>query len=128
MLRFTPGEMHVMTLLWEHGEMKPAQIQSLFPEPIKNPALRSYLAILLSKGHVTRRKVGKAYFYKATTRQQSAFRSTIREMLAAYGGGSVKTLMLNLIKSEKISAAELLELKRIADGEPSTERSRRENR
>ena len=61
MPRFTPGELKVMRLLWEHGEMKPADLQKRFPEPIKNPALRSYLTTLLEKGHVTRRLVGKAY-------------------------------------------------------------------
>ena len=39
MPRFTPGELKVMRLLWEHGEMKPADLQKAgFPEPIKNPA------------------------------------------------------------------------------------------
>ena len=65
MPRFTPGELKVMRLLWEHGELKPAELQGRFPEPIKNPALRSYLTTLVEKGHVTRRRVGKAYYYKA---------------------------------------------------------------
>jgi hypothetical protein len=42
--------------------MKPAELQQRFPWDIKNPALRSHLTILLAKGHVKRRKVGKAYF------------------------------------------------------------------
>ena len=57
MSRFTPGEMRVMQLLWTHGELKPAELQSLYPEPIKNPALRSFLKILVEKGHVTRRSM-----------------------------------------------------------------------
>ena len=44
-------------------------------EPIKNPALRFYLTTLLEKGHVTRRQVGKAYYYKPATGPRSAFRS-----------------------------------------------------
>ena len=59
MSRFTPGELAVMRILWEHGELKPSEIQQHFPEPIKNPALRSYLGILVDKGHVSRRKAGK---------------------------------------------------------------------
>lgn len=115
MPKFTPGELQVMRLLWKHGEMKPSQIHKLFPEEIKDPALRSYLTILVDKGHVTRRKVGKAYFYKAMTRQQSAFRSTLRELLDAYCAGSMQTLLLNLIRTEKLSEEELVELKRLAD-------------
>lgn len=116
---FTPGERHVMRLLWKHGEMRPAEIQKLYPEPIKNPALRSYLTILLEKGHVTRRKVGKAYVYKAVTRERSAFRQTLRELVDTYCDGSTHALLMNLIRAEKLDDDELLRLARLAEsGEP----------
>jgi BlaI family penicillinase repressor len=70
MPRFTTRELKVMKLLWEHGELKPGELQDRFPEPIKNPALRSYLTTLLEKGHVVRRRVGKAYYYKPVTRSR----------------------------------------------------------
>jgi predicted transcriptional regulator len=115
MPRFTPGELKVMRLLWEHGELKPAELQERFPEPIKNPALRSYLTTLLDKGHVSRRLVGKAYYYMAATRPRSAFRTMLGELVDAYCGGSVQNLVMNLIKAERLSEEELLELKRLAD-------------
>ena len=115
MSRFTPGELAVMQILWEQGELKPSELQELFPEPIKNPALRSYLAILVEKGHISRRKVGKAYYYRALTRRKAAFRSTIRQIVDAYCEGSARKLILDLIRAEKLSQDELLELKRLAD-------------
>jgi predicted transcriptional regulator len=122
MTRFTPGELAVMKLLWQHGEMKPADMQRRFPWEIKNPALRSHLTILLGKGHVTRRKHGKAFLYKAATRQQSAFQLTLRELIDNYCGGSVHSLLLNLIQTEKLTRAELLELERIAKSSDSAPR------
>jgi BlaI family transcriptional regulator, penicillinase repressor len=115
MPRFTPGELKVMRILWEHGELKPAELQERFPEPIKNPALRSYLTTLVEKGHVTRRRAGKAFYYKAATRSRSAFRTMLGELVDAYCGGSVQALVMNIIKSERLSEDELLELKRLAD-------------
>ena len=115
MSTFTPGELSVMRILWKHGELKPSEIQERFPEPIKNPALRSYLSILLQKGHVKRRKQGKAYFYKAVTRQQSAFRKSLEKMVDTYCEGSTEALLMSLIRSEKLSEDELLKLKRLAD-------------
>ncbi len=112
---FTSGEIAVMQILWEHGELKPSEVQERFPQPIKNPALRSYLSILVEKGHVSRRKKGKTYYYKAVTKRQKAFRTTVRELANAYCEGSAKDLVLNLIRSEKLSKSELLELKRLAD-------------
>lgn len=99
--------------------MKPSEIHRLYPEPIKNPALRSYLTILCEKGHVRRRKVGKAYFYQAVTRREPALRKTLRELIDTYCAGSTQALLLNLIRSEKLSEEQLIELKRLAD-EPST--------
>ena len=125
MSRFTPGELAIMCILWECGELKPSDIQKRFPEPIKNPALRSYLTILLEKGHVSRRKLGKAYLYKTITRRQTAFRSTLREFVDAYCDGSTKSLVMNLIRNEKLSEKELLELKRLADGKPSNRKGKR---
>ena len=125
MAKFTPGELAVMCILWKHGELKPSEVQERFPERIKNPALRSYLKVLLEKGHVSRRKVGKAFFYKAKTRQQVAFRSTLREMVEAYCDGSMWSLVLSLIRTEKLSEEELLELKRLADDEQSGPKGKR---
>ncbi len=117
MSKFTPGELNVMRLLWAQGEMKPTEIQELFPEDIKNAALRSYLTILLEKGHVTRRKVGKAFYYKAVTRKQSAFKSTLNNMIETYCEGSMQELIMSLIRSEKLSEQDLIELQKVAAGE-----------
>ena len=126
MSRFTPGELKVMKIMWVHGQLKPSEIQERFPEPIKNPALRSYLTTLIEKGHVTRRRVGKAYYYRAVTRSRSAFRTMLGELVDAYCGGSVQALVLNIIKTERLSEEELLELKRLADeGEQAASRDER---
>jgi BlaI family transcriptional regulator, penicillinase repressor len=115
MARFTPGELKVMRLLWAHGELKPAELQERFPEPIKNSSLRSYLSILLEKGHVERRRVGKAFYYKALTRSRSAFRKTLDELVETYCGGSLQSLVMNIIRLEKLSEDDLIALKRLAD-------------
>ena len=128
MTPFTPGELAVMQILWKKGELKPSEIQRAFPEPIKNPALRSYLTILLKKGHVTRRKVGKAFFYKAVTQRQSALRETLRKMVEAYCDGSTQALLMSLIRAEKLTDDELLKLKRLADEGESAPAPRRRRR
>lgn len=117
-----------MRVLWEHGELKPGEIQQHHPEPIKNPALRSYLTILLEKGCVSRRKVGKAYLYKAVMPRQSAFRSVLQDLIDSYCAGSAQALLMNLIRSEKLSEDELVKLKRLADEQPASGPKRRKQR
>jgi predicted transcriptional regulator len=78
------------------------------------------LTTLLEKGHITRRRVGKAYYYKPATRARSAFRSTLSDLVDAYCGGSVRALVMNIIKLEKLSEGELIALKKLADQESET--------
>jgi len=117
MAKLTSGELQVMRILWEYGESKPGEIQSRFPTEIKNPALRSYLTILVEKGHVTRRREGKAFYYRAKTRQQTVFRSSLRDLIETFCEGSAKELMFNLIKTEKLSDDDLRELRELAEEE-----------
>ena len=115
MPRFTQGELEIMRILWKHGELKPAEIHSQFPRKITNPSLRSYLAILLEKGHVVRRRVGKAYYYRAKTRRESTFRTMLRDLTRICCDGSVENLLCQLIRTEKLSDADLLALKRLSE-------------
>jgi len=117
MRQFTPGELEVMRILWQHGEQKPGEIQEHFDRPIENSAVRSYLSILLDKGHIVRRREGKSYVYKAKTRQDSVFHTMIRDVADMFCGGSKQALLCRLIKSEKISEKELQALKKLADEE-----------
>lgn len=112
--RFTAGEMEVMRILWEHGELKPAKIQGHFPHSIKNAALRSYLTILVDKGHVTRRRQGKAFFYRPKTRRESTFRTMLRDLVDIFCEGSSEALLCHLLAKEDLSPDELLELQRAA--------------
>ncbi len=116
---FTAGELEVMRILWKHGDLKPAEIQGHFHRQIKNPALRSYLSILLQKGHVARRRRGRAYYYRATTLRESTMHTMLGELVHVCCDGSTEALLCHLIRSEKLSEQELLELKRLAEDEPA---------
>ena len=122
MARFTAGEMEVMRILWEHGELKPAEIQKHFPRPIKNAALRSYLTILVEKGHLVRRGKGKAFYYRPKTKRESTFRSMLGELVNTFCGGSSEALLCHLLAKEKLSPEELLELQRMAQEQPASTR------
>lgn len=111
---FTATELEVMKILWEHVELKPAQIQDKYSRPIKNAALRFQLKVLLEKGHIARRKIGKAYYYKALTPRKGSLKKMVLRMAQIYSNGSTAGFIAELIKTEKLSNEELLELKELA--------------
>ena len=115
MSSFTACEAEIMRILWDHGEQKPPEIQDRYPRPIKNAALRFQLKVLLEKGHVTRHRKGKAYYYQAVTQRKGAFKKMVQRMAEIYCQGSTAGLIAELIKTEKLSEEEIQELKRLAE-------------
>jgi predicted transcriptional regulator len=56
----------------------------------------------------------------------SAFRTMLGELVDNYCGGSIQALVMNIIKSERLSKDELLKLKQLADlGDPAPPADRR---
>lgn len=124
MSQFTPGELEVMRILWE-GEkaMKPAEIQKRHQPPIKNAALRSVLRVLLEKGHVTRKQVGKAFYYQPKVPKETAAKKMARRMAEVFYGGSSAALIAHLIESEKLSDADIRKLQEIASAKDAPKKS-----
>jgi predicted transcriptional regulator len=108
----TTGELEVMQALWKHGEMKPGEIQERFSRPILNAALRSALLVLLKKGHVTRRREGRAYYYSAKTPREGGLKKIARRLAEVFAGGSTAGLIAQLIETEKLSAEDVAALRR----------------
>jgi predicted transcriptional regulator len=108
------NEREALRILWELDEAKPAEIQSQFGWDIENATLRSVLRNLIDKGFVSRRKDGKAYFYKALSRRSSLFGQAMQRMAEIFTGGSKAGLILELLRREKLSAEDLAALQEIA--------------
>lgn len=111
------SELETVRVLWEQGESKPSDIEAAFSWAIDNGTLRSVLRILMDKGLVTRRKVGKAFYYKAAKSRKAVLAHTARRMAQVFTGGSPAELIATLIKTEKLSRQDLDELRRIAADE-----------
>ncbi len=112
----TPGELEVMQVLWNADRpLKPADIQSLFPRPIRNAALRSALLVLLDKGHVARRREGRAFLYSASTRPTRELRRMTRKLAELFCGGSTRELIAQMVRTERLSPTDIDQLRRIVE-------------
>ncbi len=114
MAELNKNELEALRVLWSEGELKPAGIQEHFSWDIDNGTLRSALRLLADKGHVGRRKSGKAYFYKAKKSQRGVMSTMAKHMAHVFSGGSAANLIAQLIETEKLSPSEIAELRRIA--------------
>ena len=125
MAQFTITEIEVMKILWAHDALNPTEIQELHPRTLKNAALRFQLKVLLEKGHISRRKIGRSYRYRAITPRQGTFTKMARRMADVFTGGSTVGLIAELIKSEELSEAEVEELKQYAAKKRPPRRTKR---
>lgn len=115
MASLNPNELEIMKVLWEHGPLKPSEIQQQLSHPVKNSALRWQLGALIEKGHIVRRKKGKAFHYRAATPQRSVFKKLTRRLADVFCEGSAVALIGQMIESqEELSEEDISELRRIA--------------
>ncbi len=121
-------QLEVLRVLWDHGALKPGEIQEHFSWPIENATLRSVLRKLCESGHVQRHKQGRAYVYRAATSHRALLSRMVRRMAQVFSGGSSAEFISQLIETEKLSPDEIAELRRIADTRIEPQRPQRKRK
>ncbi|MBI1291624.1 transcriptional regulator [bacterium] len=111
------SELEAMRILWEESPLKPGQIQERFAWEIDNGTLRSTLAVLMTKGKVTRTKEGKAFLYAPAVERPSVLKSLAERLSRILTGGSTSDFVMELVRSEQFTPEQIQELQRIAAGE-----------
>jgi predicted transcriptional regulator len=110
------NELEALRILWERGESKPAEIQVHFSWPIENATLRSVLVNLVEKKHITRRLQGKAFFYAARVPKTTLLRTMMQTLARVFAGGSHQELVVQLMETSDIKAADLKLIRQTAAG------------
>jgi len=112
----TKVEMEFMQIIWAHDEIKTEAIQNAFVErhrTLTGGAMRRMLNILVEKGHVTRRRIGKSYYYRAKTQKRNARRNMLKDILVRAFEGSVPGMVSALLDVKDIDDGDVQELKRL---------------
>lgn len=107
MTSLNQNELEALRILWEQGELKPTGIQTHFSWPIENATLRSVLVNLVEKKHITRRLQGKAFFYAARVPKATLLQTMAQTLARVFAGGSHQELVVQLMETSDIKAADL---------------------
>lgn len=81
-------ERQIMEVLFASGPATVAEVRARMAEPPSDNAVRTFLTILERKGHVRRRKRGRAYRWSAVPRRDRAGREDLRRVVRTFFGGS----------------------------------------
>jgi BlaI family transcriptional regulator, penicillinase repressor len=121
-VRLSPGELELMSMLWEEGPLSVAEAHERFGrygKPIGYPTMQTRLNRLVEKGHVSRGDRRPARYEAAITSQQVSA-GHFRQLLDAVGRHKLVPLVGHLIAERTLTAAEIEDLKKLlADAEKS---------
>lgn len=115
-LSLTPCEAEVMNVVWSHEAVTVQDVLDAIPRQLAYTTVMTTMKILEEKGFIVRgEKRGRAYVYRALVSCESATRSTVSELANRFFDGSVKSMVLSLIKTQQITSEDLTELREAID-------------
>jgi predicted transcriptional regulator len=112
----TPCEAEVMNVLWPLEAATVQDVVDAIPRPLAYTTVMTTMKIFEEKGFIKRcEKRGRAFVYRPLVSSESASGHTIAELAQRFFDGSVKSMVLTLIKTDRISAQDLAELRDAID-------------
>lgn len=111
-LKLSRRERQIMDSVYVRGEATAAEVCAAIPDAPSYTAVRTLLGILCEKGHLTYRRAGKKYVYRARRPKQRAARTALRHVLQVYFGDSLENAVASHLAdpSADLSADDLSRL------------------
>jgi BlaI family transcriptional regulator, penicillinase repressor len=119
----TDGELELLHVLWQNGPSSLGKICSALRlrRPIATTTVATILQVMLKKGLVHRRHAPRGYVWSASATRENAASGMVRKLVDSVFDGSAGRLVAHLIESDQLSGQERKELRRLIDGEHSSE-------
>ena len=83
-------ERQMMDAVFSHGEASANQVLEAIADPPSRTAVRTFLRILVDKGHLTQRAIGRELFYKPTKPRRRAGQSALKRVVETFFDGSLE--------------------------------------
>jgi BlaI family transcriptional regulator, penicillinase repressor len=107
----------IMQVLWKKRRATAREITAALNEsqPVAHSTVQTLLRGLEDKGSLAHEELGRTFVFFPLVEEQKYRRKATRDLLDRVFGGSVSSLVTHLLKNERISAAELAEIRRLID-------------
>jgi predicted transcriptional regulator len=115
----TQLELEILKVLWTESPLPVRDVQSRLEEqarrPLSHSSVITILNIMVRKGYLKRRKVGKAFFFSPKIKKEAVSRRLVGDLLGRVFEGSATAMVLNLMESADLDAAELASLRQLVE-------------
>ncbi len=119
--QISDAEWIVMKVLWEKGSATANQVVSALENDMdwKPKTIHTLLSRLVQKGALDFDKQGREYLFRPVIKAQDCVHAASRSFLRRFFDGELAPFLACFLEREKLSAAEIQELKRIVNGRKS---------
>ena len=112
----TAPEAEVMNVMWSIGEAAVSDVVARLPRELAYTTVMTTMRILEDKGFIEKSgKRGRAFLYVAAVEKSAVRESMTHEIANRLFGGSVKSLMLNMISDANVGSEDLAEIKQMIE-------------
>jgi predicted transcriptional regulator len=113
--KLTDAELEIMHVVWELSGGTVRQVHERINQqrPLAYTTVMTTMKILEDKGHLTRRKEGRAYRYEPIRPKSQVISGMVDDFVGRVFEGSATPLILSLVKDKKIPKKDLEEIARI---------------
>ena len=108
-----PVELEIMNVLWDHGPCSVQEVQMRLSGAPAYTTVQTTLNTMEKKGRTKRALNGRAYVYKAVIAREAARKSAVSDLVDRMFSGSVESLMMSLLKSERIDDDTMARLQKL---------------
>ena len=117
-------QLRIMQVLWDKKRATAREITDAMnvDEPVAHSTVQTLLRNLEAKHAVGHQIEGRTFIFEALVREEQVTRSVTRDLLDRVFDGSVSNLVTYLLKNEKVSPAELKELRRLINEQTSKQK------
>ena len=112
----TELELAIMQIVWKDKEVTVEDIRRQLKKigrPLALPSIRTMLGILMDKGYVARRPIGRGHAYRAVVTADKAKKHILKDVVERAFDGSAMNLVSALVDSKIVSKKELTKVKRL---------------
>ncbi|MCH8121289.1 MAG: BlaI/MecI/CopY family transcriptional regulator [Planctomycetes bacterium] len=113
---YTEVELEFMHVVWESGEVGTEEVQRVLRRSgrgLSDGSVRKVLSILVRKGHLTRRKTGRSFLYKAKIPQKKANIKMVQDLLKRGFRGSPSLMMAALLESRTVNKRDMKRIQQL---------------
>jgi len=113
--KLTDAELEIMHVVWELEGGTVRQVHEILNQqrPLAYTTVMTMMNILEEKGHLARRKEGRAFRYQPVRPKSQVISGMVDDFVGRVFEGSAAPLIVSLVKDKKISKKDLDEIARM---------------